>query len=269
MNTIFRLMPLICCVLAGIPALRGQALESDVKIIGPLDEGAAAVATAEARPDLLSGAKVLETRELPWAGGGKLVLQAIAPPPAFAAPLPGGASPARAEEPKADAAPAPASAAKPVRLIFLSAVVQEGGGSFLQWEEWGRPGRTVQAWSTIDFHHLSVLPGFEADGVEYLFLFSVARAGAPDFARSQAAPALPARGAGGPAFALVDSPFADEDLLAPVRGLHALYQQEGPRLAAAAAKRDERLRKQEQEAAAAPPPTYILRHWREKAPRRR
>lgn len=257
---------LLLASLAPLWSITAQELAPSLKIIGTLDEGVPTPPLAETRPDALSGAKVLETRELPWAGGGKLILQAIAPPSALPAALPDKAAHAPAEELKTAPVPTPS---KPLRLVFLSAVVHEGGRSFLQWEELGRPGQTGQAWSNIDFHHLSVLPGLEADGVEYLFLFSVAQAGAPYPASRQAAPALPALEAAAPAFALVDSPFADEALLAPVRGLHALYQQQGPRLAQAAARRDERLRQQARDAAAAPPPIYTLRYWREKAPRRR
>lgn len=125
---------------------------------------------------------------------------------------------------------------KETKLILLSATVVDGEATFLRW--W-HGGEEFQAWSNVNFHHLSGFAEFENEKTRYAFIMAVGDVRS-DGDRRLAWPGTPPElGVDYPAFTLVKGDAGDSEGLRMMQSMHDLYENERETLVAA---HDARLR---------------------------
>jgi hypothetical protein len=136
------------------------------------------------------------------------------------------------------------------KILFLSATVYDHSRTLLRCYPNGSTGRTIFAWSNLDFNHFSGFGDFEASGADgsvrkYSLHMGIGNENTATRREFMAArgylykePDIPAIPDGPPAFViLTDDPDAEGVVL--LEDLHALYRGEGPRMAAACAAREQ------------------------------
>jgi hypothetical protein len=165
--------------------------------------------------------------------GQKFTIQEIVPidlPPIPAAPAP---KPLTTEE--LAARDARIAQADPQRTLMLSCTVYDDTRTLITWNSQGvTPMQTYKAWSNVNFHHFDSLRRFKKNRTTYMLMFMI---GDEDTARAAARavragksysppliPELPADSRAEPRFQVIQgNPSADE--LAPLYGLHEIYQE--------------------------------------------
>jgi len=171
--------------------------------------------------------------------------------------------------------------ARKTRFAFVSATVYDREKTRLYWWVPGDAERDIaprsfEAWSNVDFLYLGGFGAFEYDGIEYWLIMGV---GAMDTEamerwRELAAqhgveieiPQSPELPAGDPAYVVTKGDPADDEGLALMDGLHALYAKEKDRLIAAYESREQARIEREAYLKAHPPKPkdLILHYWRGK-----
>jgi len=119
---------------------------------------------------------------------------------------------------------------KESELILLSASVVDGKASFVRWYH---DGEEFQAWSNVNFNHLSGFAEFESDRTRYSFIMAVGDI-STDRERKLEWPGKPPElGVDYPAFTLVKGDESKGNALAMMIALHDLYENEQDKLVAA------------------------------------
>jgi hypothetical protein len=154
---------------------------------------------------------------------------------------------------------------KETKLILLSATVVDGEATFLRW--W-HGGEEFQAWSNVNFHHLSGFAEFEDEKTRYAFIMEVGDV-RTDGDRRLAWPGNPPDlGVDYPAFTLVKGDAGDSEGLRMMESMHDLYENERETLVAA---HEARLRARAEREAwlkANPPQPKdtVIQFWRREPP---
>lgn len=164
-------------------------------------------------------------------------------------------------------------APKKLRLTIISATVFDHETTFLRWwvfDDDGPP-EEFQAYSNVDFNHLTGFGTYEVGDVQFGLLMGIGNsdaAGRQRFAEARGLespePALPALADGGPRYAITQGDTTNTDGVALIDGLHELYRNEKERLVTAYEGREQARREREAFLKANPPqPKDItLRYWR-------
>lgn len=119
---------------------------------------------------------------------------------------------------------------KETKLILLSASVVNGKATFVRWYH---EGEEYQAWSNVNFNHLSGFAEFESDRTRYAFIMAVGDI-TTGKERKLEWPGKPTElGVDYPAFTLVKGDESKGDALAMMIALHDLYENEQDKLVAA------------------------------------
>ena len=119
---------------------------------------------------------------------------------------------------------------KPTKLILLSATVVDGKMTFVRWYH---EGEEFQAWSNINFNHLSGFAEFESDKARYGFIMAVGDISSAMERKFEWPGKPPDLGVDYPAFTLVRGDESKGDALAMMIALHDLYENEQDKLVAA------------------------------------
>ena len=204
--------------------------------------------------------------------GQKFTIQEIVPidlPPIPAAPAP---QPLTAEE--LAARDARIAQADPQLTLMLSCTVHDGSRTLITWNSQGvTPMQTYKAWSNVNFHHFDSLRRFKKNSTTYMLMFMI---GDEDTARAAARavragksysppliPELPADSRAEPRFQVIQgNPSAEE--LAPLYGLHEIYQENHNELIAEHQRLTLERAQKAAERLANPPdskPDIIIQHW--------
>jgi hypothetical protein len=154
---------------------------------------------------------------------------------------------------------------KETKLILLSATVVNGEATFLRW--W-HGGEEFQAWSNVNFHHLSGFAEFEDEKTRYAFIMAVGDVRSDGDRRIAWLGTPPDLGVDYPAFTLVKGDVDDSEGLRMMESMHDLYESERETLVAA---HEARLRaRAEREALLkANPPRpkdTVIQFWRREPP---
>jgi len=119
---------------------------------------------------------------------------------------------------------------KPTKLILLSATVVDGKATFVRWYH---EGEEFQAWSNVDFNHLSGFAEFESDNTRYGFIMAVGDISTDKERKFEWPGKPPELGVDYPAFTLVKGDESKGDAVAMMIALHDLYENEQEKLVAA------------------------------------
>ena len=119
---------------------------------------------------------------------------------------------------------------KETKLILLSASVVDGKASFVRWYH---EGEEFQAWSNVNFNHLSGFSEFESDRKSYHFIMAVGDISTAKGRKSEWPGKPPELGVAYPAFTLIKGDKSKGDALAIMIALHDLYENEQDKLTAA------------------------------------
>ena len=267
MKNIFVTLLLVATIRAQEPAREGAVLIDPIAI-QPTSSDAPAPEPERliiAPEDILSS-KVVHSE------GQKFTIQEIVPidlPPIPAAPAP---QPLTAEE--LAARDSRIAQADPQRTLMLSCTVYDGTRTLITWSSQGvTPVQTYKAWSNVNFHHYDSLRRFKKNSTTYMLMFMI---GDEDTARAAARaaragmtysppliPELPADSSTEPRFQVIQgNPSAEE--LAPLYGLHEIYQENHSELIAEHQRLTLERAQKAAERLANPPdpkPDIIIQHW--------
>lgn len=119
---------------------------------------------------------------------------------------------------------------KESKLILLSASVVDGKATFVRWYH---EGEEFQAWSNVNFNHLSGFAEFESNRTRYSFIMAVGDISTAKGRKSEWPGKPPELGVNYPAFTLVKGDESKGDVLAMMIALHDLYENEQDKLVAA------------------------------------
>lgn len=119
---------------------------------------------------------------------------------------------------------------KESKLILLSATVVDGRATFVRWYH---EGEEYQAWSNVNFNHLSGFAEFESDRTRYAFIMAVGDIITDKKHKLEWPGKPPELGVDYPAFTLVKGDESKGDALAMMIALHDLYENEQDKLVAA------------------------------------
>lgn len=133
--------------------------------------------------------------------------------------------------------------------FFVSAAVVDRRASLI---EWSYEGQRYAAWSNLNFNHLRGFSGCRKGSLEIAPILAVSNVSSGR--RYQIPRALPL---GKPVFLMIQGDEREDLALAPMRLLHELYENEGPRLRAAY---ESRLRSEPLEDPAEG--DLVIFHWR-------
>jgi hypothetical protein len=113
------------------------------------------------------------------------------------------------------------------KLILLSASVVDGKATFVRWYH---DGEEFQAWSNVNFNHLSGFAEFESDRKRYHFIMAVGDISTAKGRKSEWPGKPPELGVDYPAFTLIKGDKSMGDALAMMIALHDLYENEQDKL---------------------------------------
>jgi hypothetical protein len=239
--------PLITAALLLLP-LTSLLFAGDVSIVGALSDGTPPQPAATKEPRAF---EVLATTEQD-VGGRKLIVQRVKPP------LPP-TEPAAAVKANVPAAVPLASPAVGEIPFALSATVVDHRATLLRWSH---GGREYEAWSSVDFNHLTGFAAFRKGARQFAFTLGIGNSRAKD------APPVPeGLRFDVPAFMVIKGDPGNAAALEPVAALHDLYQSDGLRLRTAYQSREQRQRERAAERPA-PPADILLRYWKVNGPAR-
>lgn len=169
-------------------------------------------------------------------------------------------------------------AAKRLRLTIISATVFDHEVTFLRWWVFGGEGppEEFQAYSNVDFNHLTGFGAYEVGEMQYGILMGIGNSDAADrqrFAEAQGLEfrerALPALADDGPRYVVTQGDTNNAEGVALIDSLHELYRNERDRLITAYEGRQQARREREAFLEATPPqPTDITLHYWRKADKR-
>ncbi len=258
--------PLLVLAILAAQAFAGDGAASDagevetVRVIGNLADG---TPPPPAPPRELPELTVLDTFVHPK-GERSLIIQKVLPPDLPEPPQPPPAPALSEEELQALFAQARERIIE-TRFAFVSATVYDHEKTLVRWwipadRERDLEPRNFEAWSNIDFLHLTGFGSFEYEGITYSLLMA---AGAIDTeawrermassGRELELPESPELPADRPAYVVTEGDATDAEGTAIMDGLHALYAKEKDRLVAAYEGR-ERARKEREAWLLAHPP---------------
>jgi hypothetical protein len=154
---------------------------------------------------------------------------------------------------------------KESKLILLSAAVVDGKATLVRWYH---DGEEFQAWSNVNFNHLSGFAEFESDRTRYSFIMAVGDISTAKELELEWPGKPPELGVDYPAFTLVKGDESKGYALAMMIALHDLYENEQDKLVAA---HDGRLRARAEREAwlrANPPQPKdtVIQFWRRETP---
>ena len=154
---------------------------------------------------------------------------------------------------------------KPTKLIILSATVVDGEMTFVRWYH---EGEEFQAWSNVNFNHLSGFAEFESNRTRYSFIMAVGDISTAKGRKSVWPGKPPELGVDYPAFTLVKGDESKGDALAMMIALHDLYENEQDKLVAAHEGRLRASAEREAWLRANPPQPKdtVIQFWRREAP---
>jgi hypothetical protein len=116
---------------------------------------------------------------------------------------------------------------KESKLILLSASVVDGKATFVRWYH---DGEEFQAWSNVNFNHLSGFAEFESGRKRYHFIMAVGDISTAKGSKSEWPGKPPELGVDYPAFTLIKGDKSMGDALAMMIALHDLYENEQDKL---------------------------------------
>ena len=119
---------------------------------------------------------------------------------------------------------------KESKSILLSASVVDGKATFVRWYH---DGEEFQAWSNVNFNHLSGFAEFESNRTRYSFIMAVGDISTAKGGKSEWPGKPPELGVDYPAFTLIKGDQSKGDALAMMIALHDLYENEQDKLVAA------------------------------------
>ena len=227
MKTTLITLLLIAAIHAQEPSIEPAVLIDPIVRESASETPAAPQQGLEVPPENILESKVIHR------DGQKFTIQEIVPidlPPIPAAPAPKPLTPEQLA-----ARDARIAQADPQRTLMLSCTVYDGTRTLITWNSQGvTPMQTYKAWSNVNFHHFDSLRRFKKNSTTYMLMFMI---GDEDTARAAARaaragktysppliPELPADSATSPSFQVIQgNPSADE--LAPLYGLHEIYQE--------------------------------------------
>lgn len=151
------------------------------------------------------------------------------------------------------------------KLILLSASVVDGKATFVRWYH---DGEEFQAWSNVNFNHLSGFAEFESDRTRYSFIMAVGDISTTTELELEWPGKPPELGVDYPAFTLVKGDESKVDALAMMIALHDLYENEQDKLVAAHEGRLRASAEREAWLRANPPQQKdtVIQFWRREAP---
>ena len=206
-------------------------------------------------------------------GDQTVIVQKIAPvalpPVPVAPPAPVALTPEQIEARAARHALAPKR-----RMLMLSCTVYDHRHTLISWTSQGKtPVEFFKAWSNVNFFHLNPLHQFKKNDVIYSLMFGIGHEdtakAAARYARfgktyhPPAIPSLPADPFAQPTFLVTEGNPTAEDL-APIIGLHEIYQDHHQTLISEHQRITAQQQREEAERRAAPPlpkPQIIIQHW--------
>jgi hypothetical protein len=204
--------------------------------------------------------------------GQKLTIQQIEPQEIIPLPAPLPQQPLTPEQEAARAARR-ASMGK-FRTLMVSCTVHDGSKTLLRWSSHDKqPVEHFTAWSNVNFHHLTSLNRFKKIDTTYNVMFGIGDVDTAQMNHLHARrnttytpptiPTLPADAKNSPSYLVTEgNPTIDD--LAPIDGLHELYQAHHADLIAEHQRIKEINAKRAAELAANPPdptPDLIIRYW--------
>jgi hypothetical protein len=220
-------LALLTFTLACGASLQAQE-DSGAKLIGPVADGT----PAEPAPPRELPAFTIQSTTVRQLEDRKIIMQRVADPQLPDPPPP--PAPATKEELEALRASPEwqerIANYKPTKLILLSASVVDGKMSFVRWYH---EGEEFQAWSNVNFNHLSGFAEFESDKARYGFIMAVGDISSDKERKFEWPGKPPELGVDYPAFTLVKGDESAGDALAMMIALHDLYENEQDKLVAA------------------------------------
>ena len=155
---------------------------------------------------------------------------------------------------------------KESKLILLSASVVDGKATFVRWYH---DGEEFQAWSNVNFNHLSGIAEFESDRTRYSFIMAVGDISTAKELELEWPGKPPELGVDYPAFTLVKGDESKSDAHAMMIKLHDLYENEQDKLVAAHEGRLRTSAEREVWLRANPPQPKdtVIQFWRRETPR--
>lgn len=162
----------------------------------------------------------------------------------------------RAAGPSQPGSPLPGS------IIAIRATVYNKQRSLLQWRDPGS-GAEYEAWSNIDFNHLSALSHFESNAHRWILLLAIVNidttTASPATGATVPEPAHPEIPAGAPAFVLTKGDPSNQGPVAPLDTLHDLYEVKAAEwIASAAAQKQIREQQAAEQANSAQPQNNVM-----------
>jgi hypothetical protein len=214
---------------------------------------------------------VIESKTV-TADGQKITLQEIEPItlPPLPEPLP-----EKPLTPEQLARRAEFAARAPIyRSLMLSCTVYDGTHTLIRGMTCEKDvSRPWEAWSNINFHHFNSLPRFQKNGITYSLFFGLGEENtvrtAARYARAgktytpPAIPKLPVDSTTSPQFIVTKGTPTAEDL-APIIGLHEIYQDHHKDLISEYIRNKALQEKEAAERLATPPdpkPDIVIQHW--------
>lgn len=258
MKTLAILAVTLAC---GLP-LQAQD-ESGARLVGPVSDGT----PAEPAPQKELPAFTVQSTIVRQLDNRKIIMQRVANPGLPDPPPP--PPPATKEELEALRASLEwqerIANYKPTKLILLSATVVDGKATFVRWYH---EGEEFQAWSNVNFNHLSGFAEFESDNVRYGFIMAVGDISTNKERKFEWPGTPPELGVDYPAFSLVKGDESAGDAIVMMIALHDLYENEQEKLVAA---HEGRLRARAEREAwlrANPPQPQdtVIQFWRREKP---
>ncbi len=249
-----------------------EPINEDAVLLDPIVRPQVVETPAEPRERLVVPPENILKSKIVYRDGQKFTLQEIVPVDLPPIPEPPAPKPLT-EEQLAARATRYAAAEKQV-MLMLSATVYDSTHTLIRWSSHGEvPVRTFQAWSNVNFHHLTSLQRFKKKDTIYSFMFGI---GDEDTAKSAARfarhgitytpptiPILPANSGTDPTFKVIFGNPTPADL-EPIYGLHEIYKENHQALIAET-ERLKAIRTQEAaERLANPPdptPDIIIQYW--------
>ncbi|MGD9419417.1 MAG: hypothetical protein Q7R22_010775 [Verrucomicrobiota bacterium JB025] len=224
--------------------------ENSARIIGNLADGTASPPQPPKPEFVVDERDVLSERSFRQSGR-TVTVKRIKPLPKQLVPKPPVAPELSEEEWEALVAEARMKRME-TRFVFVSATVYDNEKTLLRWqlpnraENDHRGRRSFEAWSNVDFLHLTGFGSFEYEGVQYDMIMGVSRMNTEAWKRAvekyeydhgvdlgYELPESPELPADGPDYVLTDGDASDLEGLEVMDGLHALYAKERETLVAA------------------------------------
>ncbi len=237
--------------------------DSGAKLVGPVSDGTPA---KPAPPKELPSFRV-QSKTVRQLEDRKIIMERVADPQLPYPPPP--PAPATKEELEAlRASPewqGRIADHKESKLILLSASVVDGKATFVRWYH---DGEEFQAWSNVNFNHLSGFAEFESYRTRYHFIMAVGDI-STDKEHNTEWPGKPLElGVDYPAFTLMKGDESKGDALAMMIALHDLYENEQDKLVAAHEGRLRASAEREAWLRANPPQPKdtVIQFWRREAP---